>query len=429
MTLTEAAHWTKRLIWFVLAGFILFIILVMVILNRTRPQHLPQYMFPDFACTATKEEFLEHRLSIDSINYTLESSADAFTLETQTGRIAQLPSVINVYRYDNPGQYLTVQKDAESLAEALNFQPERMQRVGTTTYRWADDYGRTLTVQARNFVFDLKVDFSRTSARPPSGDLPTEEEAKTTARDFLSSQNLLTRDYLRNNPETIDITIEANGTLREGKYKQETDLIRVDFFREASMMTIPSNVVNAEEIRNMLERQGHRSTTEDITTPEGRITLFKFNTPIVTNNDYHSNISVYVGGRSSDLRGRNIARIYGIEYKNWILEPEYCGTYQLLDPAQVLTYVQNEQASLMYLNEKDGDNVLQDGTKNVRNFTVKDINIVYYDAPHEQEFLQPVYAITGEATFTTGTTGSFVFYYPAIDYNFVQDRQVQVQQE
>jgi hypothetical protein len=36
--------------------------------------------------------------------------------------------------------------------------------------------------------------------------------------------------------------------------------------------------------------------------------------------------------------------------------------------------------------------------RNVRNFTIMDINIVYYDAPDEQKFLQPVYAITGEAS-------------------------------
>lgn len=424
MTLTEAAHWTKKLIWFVLAGFVLFVFLVILLVNRTRTQQLPQYLFPDFACTPTADEFLRHKLEIDPINYTLESSENAFTLETQTGRVAQLPEVINVYRYNNPGQYLTVQDDAKKLAEELAFQPERMQRVGTTMYRWSDNYHRTLTVQARNFVFEFKFDFTRPQARPPEGDLPSEDDAKRIARDFLSQAGLLYKDYSRNTPAVMDITIQPDGSFREGKYKQETDLIRVDFVREASMITIPSNVTAAQDIRNMLERQGHRSIEEDIQTPDGPVTLYKFNTPIVTQNDYKSNISVYVGARHEEIRGRNINRIYGIDYKNWIIEPEYCGTYKLLDPAQVLTYVQNQEASLVYLNEKDGDNVLQDGTKNVRNFTIKDINIVYYDAPYEQEFLQPIYAITGEATFTNGQKGPFIFYYPAIDYNFVQDREL-----
>jgi hypothetical protein len=53
--------------------------------------------------------------------------------------------------------------------------------------------------------------------------------------------------------------------------------------------------------------------------------------------------------RIREIRGA--PRVYGIDYKNWILEPEYCGTYQLISPAQVLTYVQNEEASLIYLNE------------------------------------------------------------------------------
>ena len=430
MTLTEAAHWTKRLIWFVLAGFILFVVLVIILINRSRPQQLPQYMFPDFACTQTREEFIPHVQSLhehlqnESINYTLESGADAFTLETQTGRIARIPEVINIYRYDNPGQLLTVQDDAKDLADNLGFRPEQMQRVGTTTYRWADDFGRTLTVQARNFVFELKTDLTRSDVRPITGEIPTEDQARTSARDILNTQDLLTRDYLRHSPETMDITIQPDGTFRQAQYKQEADLIRVDFFREASMITIPSNVTGAEEAINVLERQGHRATTEEVRTHQGRVALYKFNAPVVNKDIHKSNISVYVGRTDLRDRSRPTTRIFGVDYKNWILEPEYCGTYKLINPAQILTYVQNQEASLMYLNEKDGDKVLQDGTKNVRNFTIKDINIVYYDAPHEQEFLQPIYLVSGEATFTTGVVGDFIFYYPAIDYEFIQDVEI-----
>jgi hypothetical protein len=422
MTLTEAAHWTKKLIWFAVGGFILFIVLVMVLIARSRPQHLPKYLYPDFACTNTKEEFLRNKLNIPSIEYTLESPEEAFNLETQTGRIYQIPEVVNVYRYDNPGQYLTVQDEAKILAEKLGFDPEKMQRIGTTVYRWADNHNRTLTAQARNLTFELKIDLSQRSARP-DGELPTEEQAIKYARDFLSDVSMLSRDYDRETPNVMDIKIEQDGSFREAKYKQETDLIRVDFIRKASMMTIPSHIENAGEIRNMLEREGHKSTEEDVITPDGRTTLYKFNTDIATSNPYRSNISIYIGAQNPDLPGRGINRIYGIEFKNWVIDQNYCGTYKLLNPAQVLTYVQEGKASLVYLNEKDGDKVLQAGTKNVRTFKIMEVSLLYYDAPHEQEFLQPVYEVAGEATFTNGNTGIFAFYYPAIDYDFIQDNQ------
>ncbi len=429
MTLTEAAHWTKRLVWFALAGFILFIVLVMVILNKSKPQQLPQYMYPNFACTNTAEEFFKYKLEIPSIDYTIEPSDNTFTLDTQTGRIDQLPDIINVYKYDNPEQILTAQNDARKLAEELSFEPSNIQRSGgSTTYRWADKFHRTLTVQARNFVFDLKFDFSRSNTKP-QGDLPTEDQAKQVARDFLSNLSLLNRhDYAKGIPNTVDITITPGGSFREGKYKQESDLIRVDFTRDASMITIPSNVEGAEEIRKMLERKGHRSVAEDIQTPQGKVTMYKFNTAIRTLDPFKSNISMYIGARHPELKGRGVSQIYGIEYKNWIIEPEHCGTYKLVNPGTVLTYVQNGQASLVYLNEKGGDLVLQDGSKNVRNFTLRDIQIFYYDAPHEQEFLQPIYAISGEATFTSGAKGEFLFYYPAIDYEFIQDSQTAEQE-
>lgn len=424
MTLTEAAHWTKKLSWFVVAGFILFVVLVIFLINNSRPQQLPQYMFPDFACTPTRDEFLRHKLEIESIQYTLETSENAFTLGTQTGRIDQLPDIINVFQYDNPGQYLTVQDDAKKLAEELGFDPNAMQRIGTTAYRWADSFHRTLTVQARNFTFDLTFDFSKRDTRP-EGNLPTDEQAKQIARDFLTNSNLLYRDYSQNTPANIDITLNSDGSFRQGKYKQETNLIRVDFMRQASMITIPSNVVGAEEAKVVLERKGHKSTEDEMSTPEGRVTFYKFNTLITTLDPLKSNISVFVGPRHETLKGRAINQIYGIEYKNWIIQPEHCGTYKLINPNQAINHVINGEASLVFLNEKDGDDVLQDSTKNVRNFTIKDINIFYYDAPHEQEFLQPVYAITGDATFTTGAVGSFMFYYPAIDYDFIQDSKIE----
>ncbi len=420
MTLTEAAHWTKKLIWFVVAGFILFIVLVIVLINNSRPQNLPQYMTPNFACTNTKDEFLRHKLEIPSIDYTIESSAEAFSLETQTGRIDQLPEIINVYRYDNPGQVLTAQDEAKNLAEALGFEPDKMQRIGTTVYRWADNENRTLTVQARNLTFELKFDFKEEEARPGT-DLPTEPQAIKIAQDFLTTVYMLHRDYAQEMPTTLDIALDQNGIFREAKYKQETDLIRVDFTRQASMITIPSNIDEAPEIRAMLENKGHTSKEEDAVTPQGRLTYYKFNTQIVTLDPFKSNITMYIGAPHPKLKGRGINRIYGIDYNNWIIEPEYCGTYKLVNPAQVLTHVQNGEASLVYLNENDGDKVLQEGTKNVRSFIIREISLLYYDAPHEQEFLQPVYEIAGEAIFTNGNTGIFAFYYPAIDYDFIQD--------
>ena len=51
-----------------------------------------------------------------------------------------------------------------------------------------------------------------------------------------------------------------------------------------------------------------------------------------------------------------------------------------------------------------------------------DVLIVYYEDREELDYLQPVYLVTGEAIFTDGTKGSFDFFYPAINYEIVQDR-------
>jgi hypothetical protein len=419
MTLTEAAHWTKRLIWFVLAGFLLLFIVILIFINRAKPQQLPQYLTADFACTQTREEFVRHKLNIPSIDYNLESSSDAFELETQTGRIEQIPQIINVYRYDNPGQTLTAQNEAKTIAGKLLFEPENIQRIGTTMYRWVDRQGRALNVQARNLTFEFNTNLSKERERLT--EVPTADDAKKIARSFLTSVGLLYKDYADNSPETMDIFINYDGTLREAKFRQEAHLVRVDFVRQISMITIPANIEGAEDIKIMLERRGHKSTEEDTNTADQqRLTLYKFNTLVTTLDPYKSNISVYVGAKNPDLRDQNVSQIYQIDYANWILEPEYCGTYQLISPSQALTAVQNQEASLIYLNETNGDRVVQTGNRNVSSFTIMDVNLFYYDAPEEQAFLQPVYVITGEATFTNGNKGEFAFYYPAIDYDIIE---------
>ena len=76
---------------------------------------------------------------------------------------------------------------------------------------------------------------------------------------------------------------------------------------------------------------------------------------------------------------------------------------------------------MVYLNDKNGDTVAPYKPRKVSKFTILDLALGYYDAPEEQEFLQPIYVFIGEATFSDGRLGRFYFYLPAIDYSIIQD--------
>ncbi|MBU1119876.1 hypothetical protein KKA50_01620, partial [Patescibacteria group bacterium] len=59
-------------------------------------------------------------------------------------------------------------------------------------------------------------------------------------------------------------------------------------------------------------------------------------------------------------------------------------------------------------------------------FTILYVNLTYFESATEQKFLQPVYVISGEVIFSNDTKGEFDFYYPAIDYDNVQNKIEQV---
>ncbi len=423
MTLTEAAHWTKKLVWFVIPGFFLFFLLITILLRQETVRD-PLYSEANNECTTYAEDFLAHRLEIPSLPYT--ANPGTFRIETDTGRFVQFPDIVNVYRYANPGQTLTSQRDAKLIAENLGFNPETMRRIGTTTYRWEDRYSRELTVEARNLPFLFSVDLTRNTNLPPAGSLPTASDAVNRARAFLRRANLLSSSYANESPTTIDITIEPEGTFREAKARVDADLVRVDFQRMKSMITIPENIEGAQEIKESLERRigdstRYNSRTGQIQTPEGRVDTFTFEIELVTHNPNKSNISMYMGGNNPNLNISDARDIYHLEYKNWIIEPDHCGTYQLVSPDTAIEQIQAGNGSLVYLREKHGDIIVPHRERSVERFDIRNISIRYYDAPDEQAFLQPIYTVYGDAIFSEGEDGEFIFYYPAIDYDLVRD--------
>jgi hypothetical protein len=424
MTLTEAAHWTKKLIWFVVLGIFLFFLILSLLLRQDTVKD-PLYSEANYACTTYAGDFLEHRLEIPSLPYI--ANPGIFRIETDTGRFDQFPDIVNVYRYANPGQTLTSQRDAKLIAESLGFNPETMRRTGTTTYRWEDRYNRELTVQARNLPFLFAVDLSRRNNLPPAdSNLPSSSEAVNRARTFLRGANLLNTDYASESPTTIDIAIEPDGSFREAKARVEADLVRVDFQRMKSMITIPENVEGAKAIKESLERRigdstRYNSRTSQIQTPQGRIDIFTFEIELVNYDPNKSNISIYMGPINTNLEIFKAKDVYRVEYKNWIIESDHCGTYQLISPDVAIEQIQAGKGSLVYLREKDSDIIVPHREKTVERFDIRNISIRYYDSPEEQTFLQPIYTVYGDAIFSTGEDGEFVFYYPAIDYGLVRD--------
>ena len=419
MTLTEAAFWTKRFGVIVLAVIAIFSIIVIILASTSSQKMLPQYLTANFACTDTKEEFLPSKLSISSLQLA-SGSGMYFELQTDSGKVDALPGIINVYKFDNPTQTLSSQADAKILAKQLGFDQDAIVRNGTESYSWSDS-NRQLTVLAKNLNFKLTTNASYIRSAASSGSMPSEQEAKSTASNFLRNLGVLSDDYSEGTPTTTLIKVNPDGSFSQAGSLSEAQLIKVDFNRVKSMITIPSNVVGATAMVNSFKNKlGEPTTTKENISGES-INVYTFNTPITFLNPNNSNITVYVGVSTSKTNSA-LSSIYQIDYTYWPVEESACGTYQLISPETALQKVQSGQGSLIYLNDVNGDDVASYSPRKVKKFTILYVNLTYYESSSEQTFLQPVYVISGEAIFDNDTKGTFDFYYPAIDYDNVQNK-------
>jgi hypothetical protein len=114
--------------------------------------------------------------------------------------------------------------------------------------------------------------------------------------------------------------------------------------------------------------------------------------------------------------------IYQVDFTYWPIEVESCGTYELVSPAYVLDKVQDGEGSLVYLNDKNGDEIEEYQPRSVQKYIIYDITIAYYEPLTQPIFLQPIYVITGETVFKDSSRGEFHIFYPAINYDLVHDK-------
>jgi hypothetical protein len=418
MTLTEAAFWTKKIGVVALILFAFFIILLLIILKPQSNVLPPKYLEPNFACTQTPNEFLENILTIPSLELLNEGEVE-FAIQTDSGKLDDLPEVVNVYRYTNLEQSITSQTDAKALASKLGFEPERIRR-STSEYLWSDnEKQRDLTVNARDLNFTYKTRINKIRELRKTSDLPTESDAISLATNALRALGILNDEYTFVKPSVYLIDINPDDTYSQADSLLNAELIRVDFHRWVPLISIPSNVQNSERITSYLTKRGLTYEIGEMTVDDTTIEVYNFSTLMTYQNPAKSNISVYVGPEDKSLL--TFGYIHQIEYKTWDIEIESCGTYPLLNPNVAQQRIQNGEGSLSLLNYNN-DEVSQYTPQSVKKYFITDLYITYYEGLFEQKFLQPVYLFSGVAELENSSSVEFYIYYPAIDYNNLQEK-------
>ncbi len=420
MTLTEAAFWTKRF-GVIAIGFIVILVIIVLFIVIPPPPPPPEYEEANFACTDTKEEFLENVLTIPSLEI-LSDSEVLYEVQTDTGKLddEHLPKIVNVYKYSDLGQGLDYQAQAKILAKKMGFDPEKVIRRGTTEYIWYDSIiSKGLVVNSRDLNFSLTTNVSEIRRIRKEKDLPTESEAISIATNTLRSLGLLEGSFTESEPQTFRIDINPDGSYSKADSLLNAELIRVDFRRKIPMISIRSDLVNAERIVASLTKKGLTYMEGSTIVDDKRVQTYEFYTFLTYQNPIKSNVSVYIGPEDNELE--EIKNVYQIDYKVWSIEPESCGTYPLIAPSVAKEKIENGQGSVVFLNY-DKDEVKAYIPQNVKRFLITSVNITYYEGLLEQKYLQPVYLFSGQAELEDGKRAPFHIYYPAINYAIVGDK-------
>ncbi|MBN1618024.1 hypothetical protein JW887_01620 [Candidatus Dojkabacteria bacterium] len=411
MTLTEAAAFTKKSVYFIGIPF-LAITLVWIVYRTLVPNSdLPDnYITPDYMCGPLDT------ITIDSLP--VSKSDTTISIETTSGAIPDLPTVVNVFEYAHPGASLSALQESQIIAQNLNFDMEAYTRPTTTEYQWTDtDTAKTLVVETGNLNFDLKTDFSNPNVELNSKTLPSStERAIEIATTYLQSRSLLTRDYYDGYQKAYLIKLTADGQMREATSISEAQMIRVDFFRKKDLITIDPTLAQTEQIGSSIQNELEDDQT---TTDQGSTDVKKYTTDILNDSPIFGNISVYIGGQMGEYNSDY--QILGINYVNWYLADQPCGTYKLISPDEAVKKVQDGEAALVNLVVKNGDHIAPHENKVVTDMLILDVSLDYYDTKEKQYYLQPIYVIKGEAELDTGEFADFYYYVPAIDYDSIPE--------
>jgi hypothetical protein len=411
MTLTEAASFSKKAIKLVLVAVVLIMVGWIVLRIINPPIDVPnEYLEPNNMCGVIDE------LSLNSLE--VDTPNTDFDIETASGAIPEIAEVVNVYQYANPGHSLWALEEAQMKAEALEFEPGLYTRTGSTIYQWRNtETHQTLTVDTSNQNFTLTTDFQTDDINTYAESLPNESDAKEFALEFLQQTGLLTQDYSNGYQEVIPVQITANGEFREAESIADADLVRVDLFRYKDIITIAVDESDSTGIGSTLQEQLDQQDTEYVETNGEEIEVKTYQTKVFTNSPILGNISVYLGGDEYQTE----ANVFAINYSDWIIDDNPCGTYRLITPQAAVTKVQDGDGYLVHLLEEGGDRLVPYEEKTIKALTVYNVDLAYLDLSEEQNYLQPIYYITGEAEFSNGVFGEFYYYVPAIDYDAIPE--------
>ncbi len=337
-SLTETAYYTRRAINWTILGIIGYMLLrifwsllVTVYLTVFPPKAPP----PNHAFgTLPAVSFSGPAAS--------PSAQPIFQLQTIEGSVPAASPSANVYFMPKKGSNLLALSTAQGFAKRLGFATTPIpDPASKNVYRFDD-----ATNQLRHLWYDIVTtnfvilyDFQRDTGLFLNSRVPSAQEARAEAKNFLQTYGLYPDDLTKGNIRVTYYRVSENALLPVTSQSQ-ADAVRVDFFRPLIAAT-----------------------------------------PVVSDKPGEGPISIVFSGS-----GNNKKRILQLRYAYWPIDYQTTATYSLKTSAQAWQELQT-----------GGGYVLKYPKTPL--ITVRNIYLAYFDSTAPQTYLQPVFVFEGDDGF------------------------------
>ncbi len=336
--LTKTAFYTRKGIKYGSIGLVIFLILRVIFHAATdywRKINPPPPPPPTVAFDKLPAiKFPEQENLPEEMNY---------KLETPEGRIPQFEDVGKVYVIAKANPSLLGLSRAKELARKIGFSSEPAQ-ITPRLYRFTSQStpATTLEIDTITGYFTLKYDYRNDQSILAEKKLPSDEQAISEAKNFLSILGLL-EDDLEEGEGIISYYRFSPSELIPALSLSEADFVRVDLFRQ----TLDNKKIISRKINQSL---------------------------------------IYFLLSGSRDRQK---RIIEIKYVYSPIERENLATYPLKSASIAWNELNSGQGYIANL----GNN--QDGR-----ITIRRVSLAYFESEEPQNFLQPIFVFQGDRDFT-----------------------------
>lgn len=288
-----------------------------------------------------------------------------YNLETTTGRLPAMPTIINVYSVMKPSYIFSMEGVAESIAASVGFKGAVPAMETANTYLWKDNQ-KNLRINRVTGNFTFESDLRLLESKVFPGSISSESKGEKDALGLVKKYPIIPEDYLAGTQESRLLQIK-NARLEKADSLSEAEIVRVDFFRKI--------------------------TTEGL------------EVPILGPDPKEGLITAWVTGKGDPIR---------INFNAWKIDLEKTGTYPLKPISAAWEELNNGTGKLVYLREKNEDLEQLYTPKALGKVMIRNVYLAYYDEPETHDFLQPIYVFEGEAFVEGNRKADCVYYVPVL---------------